>query len=240
MKPLFVCGAIVSLTLVWQMLPGNAGPAKEAQQAREALQALQDYIGGWKGNGTSEKNKSEIWNEKVNWGWRFKGTGAWLVLEFAESKFFKSGEVRYLPAQKIYQLSFVDKKGQKTVFDGRMTGAKKDRLTLERQDPQTKDTHQILMNMAGGGIRSIYTYSIKPENRTLYVKQWQLAFTKEGESFATAKKQIECPVTGGLGTIPVSFKGVTYYVCCTGCRDAFNDNPEKILKEYQARKKAGN
>jgi len=36
------------------------------------------------------------------------------------------------------------------------------------------------------------------------------------------------------------YKGVTYYVCCGGCRDAFNENPEKILKDYQARKKAGN
>jgi len=42
-----------------------------------------------------------------------------------------------------------------------------------------------------------------------------------------------------LGTIAVSYAGTTYYVCCTGCRDAFNDNPAKILAEYKARKAAG-
>ena len=26
------------------------------------------------------------------------------------------------------------------------------------------------------------------------------------------------------------YKGKTYYVCCSGCRDAFNENPEKFLK----------
>ena len=31
-------------------------------------------------------------------------------------------------------------------------------------------------------------------------------------------------------------KAKTYYVCCGGCRDAFNDNPEKFIKEYNERK----
>ena len=42
--------------------------------------------------------------------------------------------------------------------------------------------------------------------------------------------------SGGRGTIPVTYKGQTYYVCCTGCRDAFKEDPEKYLKEYAERK----
>ena len=42
-------------------------------------------------------------------------------------------------------------------------------------------------------------------------------------------------VSGGLGTIRVSFKGETYYVCCSGCRDAFNEDPQKYVKEYKAK-----
>ena len=38
---------------------------------------------------------------------------------------------------------------------------------------------------------------------------------------------------------PSRTSGQTYYVCCTGCRDAFNENPEKIMKEFFARKKSG-
>jgi YHS domain-containing protein len=35
----------------------------------------------------------------------------------------------------------------------------------------------------------------------------------------------------------VSFQGVTYYVCCSGCLDAFNENPAKIVAAYLAKKK---
>ena len=56
---------------------------------------------------------------------------------------------------------------------------------------------------------------------------------------AAGQKGPECIVTGGLGTMQVSFGGNTYYVCCTGCRDAFNDDPAKIIAEYKARKAKG-
>ena len=38
-----------------------------------------------------------------------------------------------------------------------------------------------------------------------------------------------CPVTGGLGTMAVSHAGKTYYVCCTGCREAFDKDPERYV-----------
>ena len=75
------------------------------------------------------------------------------------------------------------------------------------------------------------------ENRTIFSRQFQIAYTKEGESFGAAAKKNECVVTGGLGTIEVTHNGKTYYVCCTGCRDYFNENPEKVLAEHAARKK---
>jgi YHS domain-containing protein len=30
--------------------------------------------------------------------------------------------------------------------------------------------------------------------------------------------------------------GQKYFVCCTGCRDYFNANPEQALAEYKERK----
>ena len=43
-------------------------------------------------------------------------------------------------------------------------------------------------------------------------------------------------VSGGLGTIRVSYQGKTYYVCCSGCKAEFDANPEKYAKEYEAKK----
>jgi hypothetical protein len=53
------------------------------------------------------------------------------------------------------------------------------------------------------------------------------------------EKKTECVVSGGLGTMPVSYKGETFYVCCSGCKDAFVENPEKFIKEFKAKKAAG-
>ena len=33
------------------------------------------------------------------------------------------------------------------------------------------------------------------------------------------------------------YMGKTYYVCCGGCKDAFNDDPAKYVKEFEERKK---
>ena len=57
-----------------------------------------------------------------------------------------------------------------------------------------------------------------------------------GGNFAKAYVDRECVVTGGAGTIMVTYKGQSYWVCCTGCRDLFNEDPEKVLAEYRARK----
>ena len=38
--------------------------------------------------------------------------------------------------------------------------------------------------------------------------------------------------------MPVTYQGKTYYVCCSGCRDLFNDNPAAIVAEAEARAKS--
>ena len=101
------------------------------------------------------------------------------------------------------------------------------------------DTEQLKLNIAGGGDRLTYAMWIKPSGRTLFAKKLEVGYTREGVTFgveAGGKKPV-CVVTGGLGTMTVSYMGQTYYVCCTGCRDAFNDNPAKILAEFNKKKK---
>src|SRR5438270_8164697 len=85
----------------------TASEPTQGGNAKEALQELQEYIGGWKGNGTSERDKNAIWKEIASWSWKFKGDDSWLVVEFKDSKFYKSGELRYLTDKKVYQLTLI-------------------------------------------------------------------------------------------------------------------------------------
>jgi len=227
-------GLCVAVLIGYALTP--ACPAAEKLAAKEALKALNDFIGEWKGNGAPEKARptaAELWNETVSWAWRFKGDDAWITLEFKNGKYFKSAELRYLVDKSVYQLTAADKKDKRLVFEGEL---KDDYLTLDRVDSSTKDTQRLTMNLAGDGVRFIYRYSHKPEGRTAFIKDYMVACTKSGESLGKAAKKIECVVSGGLGTIPVSYKGETFYVCCSGCKDAFNENPEKYIAEYKAKK----
>jgi hypothetical protein len=232
MKARFLIATILFLAgLCWV---ASATPGGDKISAKEALQELQEYVGGWKGNGTSEKDKTAIWKENMSWSWRFKGTDCWLSLEVKDSKFYKSGELRYLTDKKVYQLTLVDKADKSLVFLGAL---KKNYLTLERVDPGTKATQQLKLNTASEGDRFVATYSVMPENRKAFTKEWQIGMTRDGVKLAAGKKAPECIITGGLGTMTVTYKGVTYYVCCSGCRDAFNENPEKAVAEFKAKKK---
>ena len=75
-------------------------------------------------------------------------------------------------------------------------------------------------------------------NRHTFSRLGEVGFTREGVAFARDESYPLCVVTEGRGTIQVSFKGKTYWVCCTGCRDLFKDHPERILGESAAREKA--
>jgi hypothetical protein len=70
-----------------------------------------------------------------------------------------------------------------------------------------------------------------------FVRLAEVGYTRQGSGFGKSVAQRECIVTGGLGTIEVTHNGKSYYVCCTGCRDYFNENAEKVLAEFAAKKK---
>ena len=71
-----------------------------------------------------------------------------------------------------------------------------------------------------------------------FLRVAEVGYTREGSGFGKGISDPECVVTGGYGNIVVTHKGKKYLVCCTGCRDYFNDNPEKVLAEYYAKKEA--
>jgi hypothetical protein len=209
-----------------------------ATAKRVGLQELNDYIGSWKATGGPDKPrpgpKDPTWSESIAWSWRFKGNDAWLQFEVKDGKFLSSGEVRYQPAKKVYLLSAVDVKKQKLDFEGKLDA--KGYLVFERVDKATGETQQLTMNSAAEGVRFVYRYATKPKGGTLFSRQYMVAGTKEGESFGEASKKNECVVTGGLGTIAVRYNGETYYVCCSGCKDAFNEDPAKYVKEFKEKK----
>jgi hypothetical protein len=214
-----------------------AAPASDKEKKKEALRELQDFIGGWDGNGQTKARpgpRDPFWKETVNWGWKFKGEDCWLTVEFVGGKFLKNAEVRYLLDKKKYKLVGTPVTGKDAlVFEGAL---KDEKLIFERKDAATDEVQRVSMNLAAEGIR--FNYNVERKSGTLWKLEYRIGTTKKGESLAGKKKEgPECVVSGGLGTMAVSYNGETFYVCCSGCAEAFKENPKKYVDEYKKAKK---
>jgi len=205
---------------------------------KEALQPLGVLVGSWKGSGAPEGTREEraagAWSETASWEWKFKNQDAWLAVTFEKGKYFTAGELRYTPTKDevLYTLTLTapDKSTVKFV------GALKDKtLSLDRTENPAGEEQRLVFSLLHHN-RHLYRLDTRPAGTTVaFAKQWQVGATKEGVAFADVPKGPECVVSGGLGTIKVTYKGTDYWVCCTGCRDEFKENPEKYTKEYQAK-----
>ena len=208
---------------------------EDAAKAKKALQEVQDFIGVWNLEGTQKVGtKTEAWKEQVRWGWKFKGDDAWITATFTDpkgegkGKYFTKGELRYLLKDKKYQLTLTAADDTKQVFEGDL--GKTGGLKLERKDAKTNDVYRLTLNTLADGIRFSFKFEKQDGGKGLFATAHQMNGNKDGESIAGTTKKPECIVTGGAATIQVAYQGKTYYVCCSGCKDAFTENPEKFIK----------
>lgn len=203
---------------------------EDAAKAKQALAEVQDFIGLWNLEGTQKVGgKTVAWKEKVSWGWKFKDSDAWLTVDFAEGKgkYFAAGTLRYDVAKKKYVLTLTGADKAEQVFEGDLNRGV---LKLEREDAKTSDVYRLTMNTLAEGVRFQLKYEKQDEGKGLFVSLFAMNGNKAGESLGAAAKKPECIVSGGAASIAVSYQGKTYYVCCSGCRDEFNANPEKYVK----------
>jgi hypothetical protein len=213
----------------------------EKHEARKYLQPFNDLIGSWKAtveewSGTANRNQS--WREKIEWSWRFRDEDIWLEFRVTSGKLHAGGELRAMSGGE-YQLILrpVESKATPLVFVGKLSPNGRT-LVLEREDDSKKETQRLTLQLVGE-IRYVLRSERRPQGRTIFQREFQVAAQREGESLArqASSSKPECIVSGGLGTITVTYKGVAYYVCCTGCRDEFNANPEKYIQEWQEKKR---
>lgn len=211
-------------------------PAKRT--AKEALRPFNDLIGSWRGTGEPYGSRAEkqkgFWEEKIAWQWQFKGGDAWLLADIEKGRHFTRAELRYLPARDRYEMKLTTPAKEVLTFAGPL---KEKQLTLERRDAGKGEDQRLVVSLLHAN-RYLLRYDVKAAGQTAFAPRFRVGATKEGVAFAGGDGGPECIVSGGKGTIRVSYKGKTYYVCCTGCRDEFNAEPEKYVKEYEAKKKA--
>jgi YHS domain-containing protein len=204
-----------------------------------ALVPFEHLVGAWKGVGIPTANKLKGWQERHTWAWAFhKGRPVALSFELEGSKLMAKGRLAFDPKAKLYRLEALDVSGNTVLFLGAIDKARQV-LTLDRQGPLPGGSLQKLtLRLNSNKIRYTVWDDQRQKGAPRFSRITESQMGKEGEAFAagsTTSNTPKCIITGGAATMTVSFGGKAYPVCCTGCRDEFEVDPEKYIKRLAAR-----
>ena len=232
--------ALLALLSLW---PGTAIAAEESAEMKAdkaALAPLQAYIGQWRGVGLPKRGSNQgAWTEQAEWAWHFAAGRAELVATLEPNRYFQRLQVQPGKAADEYVLlgtpvgaGSADAKAR---FSGKLAEGV---LTAVADDAASASPARITVRLIAGGDRMLVLYE-KRLAEDAFGRLAEVGSTRKGSGFAkSAASGPECVVTGGLGTIAVEHEGKTYFVCCGGCQDLFNEDPAGTLADYRERKAA--
>lgn len=234
-----IFGAKMSLVILADDGKPAAAPPKSTPAAREAskdaLARFNGLIGGWRGVGMPKRaSRQGAWQENAEWSWNFKNDGVALTYAIKGGQLLTAARLDYNPEEKEYRLTatFADKSTRQ--YTGKFDDDAS-RLVLESVPDADDDVYRMTIRQLNEK-RTVVLHEKRGVQQTFYARVAEIGYTRKGTRLASSSQTgPECIVTGGAGTMQVSHQGKTYYVCCTGCRDAFNDDPEAIIADAQER-----
>ena len=237
MKPIRTICTLLTATLL--AVGFNSHAAKNPDKAstisieKQALEEFNALIGGWRGVGQIRRNSRRgAWIESAEWVWDFKGKKPAVQYVVTKGKQLKSARVTFDAKAKEYIVEAVRADGSKTTYRGKMA----DKKLVVTSKPDAKGYAHRLTVTRLNEKRTLVLFERRQNQAGQFFRVAGVGYTRKGTSLAVAGAgEPECVVTGGKGTTKVSYKGKTYYVCCSGCLQAFKDDPETIIAEYKAK-----
>ncbi len=214
-------------------------PANLLQKDKEALAPLQQLVGQWRGSGFQRRGSTRgAWKENASWAWEFSEGRAAMAFDAPKGRHLKKGRLSPGKTPGLYELKAeFPGKDQAALYEGRRD--KDGKLVFEaKKPPPSGAPARISLNILVGGKRLAVLFEGRNQDSGRHYRLGEVGYTRSGESISKGTGQPECIVTGGRGTIRVEHKGDSYTVCCKGCLDAFNENPEQILAEWRDRVKS--
>jgi hypothetical protein len=236
MKPFFAAAAIAvlgSLTLVVGSSATDETDPLAQQKAK--LARLQTLVGQWRGVAQPQRGSTKgAWVEQAEWAWKFDKGQAKLVASIGAGKVFKSLGLEPTDNADEFAIEAEPAEGESLRYVGKLDDSGK--LVAVVEESRAELPARITLRTVAGGDRLLVLYEKKSGTSDQLVRLAEVGYTRKGSSFGEGSGGPECVVTGGFGSIEVTYNGQKYYVCCTGCRDYFNEKPEEVLAEYAARK----
>lgn len=207
-------------------------PASKAATI-DALREFNGLIGSWRGIGQVKRGSSQgAWQEKAEFIWELKPKSVGIRINVEDGKEWKSALLNFDEATKQFTLTARLLDDSTRTYRGKFEDK---RLVMEGVDDK-KDVYRLTLTVLNEN-RLLLLFEKRPEQQSFFTRTGEVGYQRQGTKIAAVGGTGPiCVVTGGTGTIPVTHKGKTYYVCCTGCRDAFNDDPEGTIAAYEKQK----
>lgn len=215
----------------------------------EVMKPVQIMLGSW--TGTTQK---EVGDFKAlttpEWVWDFKTNREQpaMVMTSSKSPYLKNARLSYLTDDEKFIMSATDDEGIVREFEGTFSKPveefqgddQKMHVKYQLQLQQTngtspRNTWQVTFNQQEN---HRYLVELARKSGSNFLRFDTIATQRAGTSFAKSDLGYgdrECIISGGLGTSQVSHNGKNYWVCCSGCKAAFDEDPESWIAEYQAK-----
>ena len=225
----------------------SKSPAEQLNAIREALKPFQILLGNWKG--LSQKAISDQPSWAYDWVTDSKSPGMRMTSE--KGAYVRDGRLSYLPDTDQFEFKATDAEGTRRTFRGTFIEPIRDIASDEKKLQRTYKLQLTEPEASSSGEQWRVTFNQQENNRYIFEverKRGNGPFTRvdtihtqrEGTSFALSETDYgdkTCIISQGLGTISVSYKGQSFWVCCSGCKAAFDDDPEKWIAKWEERKK---
>lgn len=216
---------------------GFGEPPNSDAAIHSSLRPLQELIGQWKGVGQVRRGSTQgSWIEIGDWAWDFADHQTAVTFAAPASNHLRTGRITNGPRKETLALTARTADEKELVYQGRRRndGAWEFLATDKDLGPQLPS--RVTLRLAAEGQRLVMLL----ERRTgpgdnAFATMAEIGYTRVGSNFGQGSGGPKCIVTDGAGTIAVSHAGKTYYVCCSGCKELFDSEPEKVITEYQAR-----
>lgn len=236
-----------------KMNNNNAPDEQKFDNVLEALKPLQIMLGEWGGT-TFKKIGGFSSVETLDWVWDLQTDPAQpaLVMNADKSRYYQDARLTYLTDAQKYQLTLKDKAGKERIYEGDFSVPLKQvpgdddpnvmhttyKLSLALVEPADEKKHaQIILNQQNNNRYMFEIYDLRGDS---YARIDTINTRRKGTSFAKSDSDYgdkTCVISGGLGTSQVTYNGKSYWVCCSGCRKAFDADPEKWIAKHEANKK---
>jgi len=225
----------------------TADAGDRVESARAALKPLQILVGNW--NGTSRKAVLD----QPSWAWDLKTDPKQPALRMKSEKgqFVRDGRLTFFPATQEFEFTAIDAEGKTRVFRGAFSREVQD---VPGDDKKLQRTYKLELTEAQADADGDqWRVAINQQENNRYIMEIDrkrgggqflrldtINTQREGTSFALSDTDYgdkTCVVSQGLGTTSVSYKGKSYWVCCSGCKAAFEDEPERWIAKWEAMNK---